>query len=309
MGESRSTSTEATTTARTSLSQSGQREYRRYHGLGNDYIVMGDEMAGFLADPANIRRLCDRHIGLGSDGILLAIAPPDGFNAAVRIFNPDGSEAEKSGNGVRIFAKYCFDHGGMPPDLSLRIQTLGGAVGARVLAREPDRSVLSVTMGRASFRCADLPMKSDGEWIQKGLEVGSRVLTVTCVSMGNPHAVIFGEPLDEQAVRAVGPLVERHAMFPQATNVQFVSVADRETVDAMIWERGAGWTLSSGSSACAVVSACVRSGFTDRSVRVRMPGGELRVTVGEDWEVEQVGPAQELLHGTVSPELIASLGV
>jgi diaminopimelate epimerase len=282
-------------------------EYMRYQALGNDYIVMRNELAELLTDRARIQRLCDRHIGLGSDGILLAVPPPSGFGAAVRIFNPDGSEAEKSGNGVRIFAKFCFDHERLPTDAPLRIHTLGGPVAARLLAREPTHSVMSVTMGRASFRCEDLPMTHQGEWIERDLECGDRAFPITCVSMGNPHAVIFTDALDEPTVRTYGPLLERHARFPQGTNVQFARVADRATVDVMIWERGAGWTLSSGSSSCAVVAAGVRTGKLDPDVRVRMPGGELRVTVGSDWEVEQVGTAQELLSGTIAPELIAEL--
>jgi diaminopimelate epimerase len=282
--------------------------YRRYQALGNDYIVVGEEMTQLLTDPAKIQRLCDRHIGLGSDGILLPAPAPAGFAAAVRILNPDGSEAEKSGNGLRIFAKHCFDHGGLPPDAPIRIHTLGGPVSARLVAREKTQSILCTAMGRASFRCEDLPMATTGEWIQKPLSCGDRSFLATCVSMGNPHAVILTEALDEQEVRTFGPLLERHAMFPRSTNVQFVRVVDRGTVEAMIWERGAGWTLSSGSSACAVVAACVRNGRTDAAVQVRMPGGTLQVTIAPDWEVEQVGPAQELLSGEISAELLASLG-
>jgi diaminopimelate epimerase len=284
-------------------------EYRRYQALGNDYIVVGEDMTELLAEPARIRRLCDRHIGLGSDGILLPAPPPAGFATAVRILNPDGSEAEKSGNGVRIFAKHCFDHGGLATDRPLRMHTLGGPVSARLIAREPDRSVLSVTMGRASFRCEDLPMAAPGEWLQKELPVGDRAFPVTAVSMGNPHAVILTDALDEGLVRTYGPQIENHAIFPQRTNVQFVRVADRGTVEAMIWERGAGWTLSSGSSACAVVAACVRAGLTERSVEVRMPGGELHVTVGADWEVEQVGWVQELMSGVIASELMRALHI
>ncbi len=282
-------------------------EYRRYQALGNDYIVMDEALAGLLAEPARIQRLCDRHIGLGSDGILLATQPPPGFDRAVRIFNPDGSEAEKSGNGVRIFAKHCFDHGGLSADRPIRIHTLGGPVAARLLSRTAVDSTLSVDMGRASFRCEDLPMASSGEWILKELEVGARRFTITAVSMGNPHAVVFGEPLDEEAVRTFGPQIERHPMFPRFTNVQFARVIDRSTVEAMIWERGAGWTLSSGSSSCAVAAACVRAGYTDGTVRVKMPGGELAVTVAPDWQIEQVGTAQELMSGTISAELVAAI--
>ncbi|TMQ10667.1 MAG: diaminopimelate epimerase [Deltaproteobacteria bacterium] len=303
----------AARTARTLQRMDVRYEYRRYQALGNDYIVVGEDMTELLSEPARIRRLCDRHIGLGSDGILLPTAPPDGFAAAVRILNPDGSEAEKSGNGVRIFAKHCFDHLGTSPAQPLRIHTLGGAVSARLIVRERDRSVLSVTMGRASFRCEDLPMSAPGEWLQKDLECGGRVFPITAVSMGNPHAVIIGNApgaaLDEETVRSFGPHIENHPIFPQRTNVQFVRVVDREAVEAMIWERGAGWTLSSGSSACAVVAACVRAGLTDRNVEVRMPGGELRVTIGGDWQVEQVGWVQELMTGVIARELLASLAV
>jgi diaminopimelate epimerase len=125
--------------------------------------------------------------------------------------------------------------------------------------------------------------------------------------MGNPHAVIFADAIDETTVRTFGPLIERHALFPQRTNVQFVRVANDQTVEAMIWERGAGWTLSSGSSACAVVAACVRTGRTGRTVQVVMPGGDLQVTVAPDWEVEQVGWVQELFHGTIASDLLAAL--
>lgn len=287
----------------------GRYAYRRYQALGNDYIVVADDFTILLSDPARVRRLCDRHIGLGSDGFLLTTAPPAGFAAAVRILNPDGSEAEKSGNGVRIFAKHCFDHGGAPRDQPLRIHTLGGPVSARLIERRADHSVLSVSMGVASFRCEDLPMATTGEWIRRPLDVGGRPIELTAVSMGNPHAVILSDELSEATARELGPQIEKHAMFPRGTNVQFVKVADRGAVDVLIWERGAGWTLSSGSSACAVVAACVRLGLTDRAVQVRMPGGELRVTIADTWEVEQVGPAQEVMSGTIASELLVALSV
>lgn len=294
------------------LTSSETLSYRRYQALGNDYIVMGPEYAELLTSAAAIRRLCDRHIGLGSDGILLAAPAPAGGEAdvAVRILNPDGSEAEKSGNGVRIFAKFCFDHGGYATDRPLRIQTLGGLVGASLVARRGNGSTLSVAMGRASFRCEDLPMAATGEWIRKELRVGDRELAVTCVSMGNPHAVVFVAPegaLDEREVRAYGPLLERHEMFPRSTNVQFARVLDRHTVEAMIWERGAGWTLSSGSSSCAVAAAAVRLGLTERSVQVKMPGGDLKMVIDEQWNVQQVGTAQELMRGEISAELLADV--
>jgi diaminopimelate epimerase len=288
----------------------GKHEYVRSHGLGNDYLVVDGEHFGLPLSPARIVAICDRHRGVGSDGILERVAAPAGFDAAVRIYNPDGSEAEKSGNGVRIFAKFCFDHGyyattGKP----IRIHTPGGPVSAELVAREADRTVLRVSMGRVSFRCADLPMDGLGneEWIERKLEVGDRQITATCLSVGNPHAVLFDAPFVEAAVRKYGPLVENHAQFPRRTNVQFVEVVDRKSVRALIWERGAGWTLSSGSSSCAVAAACVRAGLTDRHVKVVMPGGTLDVVVGDDWQLEQIGFAQEIAVGKIADDLASAL--
>jgi diaminopimelate epimerase len=280
-------------------------QFVRAHGLGNDYLVVDGARFGIALTEARIRRICDRHTGVGSDGILERVAAPDGFDAAVRIYNPDGSEAEKSGNGVRIFAKFCLDHGYAAAPM--RIHTRGGPVEAHLVAREAGRTVLRVSMGRVSFRCADLPMTGADEWIERPLQVGDRQFKATCVSVGNPHAVLFDAPFDEASARTYGPLVENHAQFPRRTNVQLVRVRDRSTVEALIWERGAGWTLSSGSSSCAVAAACVRAGLTDRAVKVVMPGGTLDVVVHEDWRLDQIGFAQEIAVGTLSADLLADL--
>jgi diaminopimelate epimerase len=291
----------------------GAHEFVRGHGLGNDYLVVDGERFGVVLTPARIVAICDRHTGVGSDGILERVTPPAGFDAAVRIYNPDGSEAEKSGNGTRIFAKFCFDHGYASPERPLKLHTLGGPVTARLVAREPDRSVMRMSMGRVSFRCADLPMDGQGaeEWIQRplalGLGVDQRSFTATCVSVGNPHVVLFDAPFDEASARKWGPLVENHRQFPRRTNVQLIQPVDRGTVRALIWERGAGWTLASGTSSCAVAAACVRAGLTDRNVKVVMPGGTLEVIVGEDWQLEQVGVAQEVAVGRISADLLRTL--
>ena len=261
----------------------GKYEFVRSHGLGNDYLVVDGEHFGLPLTPARIVAICDRHSGIGSDGILERVATPDGFDAAVRIYNPDGSEAEKSGNGVRIFAKFCLDHGYAAADKPVRIHTLGGPVSAVLVERPADRTVLRVSMGRVSH------------------------ITATCLSVGNPHAVLFDAPFDEATAKQYGPLVENHAQFPRRTNVQFISVVDRSTVRALIWERGAGWTQSSGSSSCAVAAACVRAGLTDRAVKVVMPGGTLDVVVGDDWQLEQIGFAQEIAVGRVAFDLQRAL--
>ncbi len=287
-------------------------EFVRSHGLGNDYLVVDGDTFGIELTEERIRKICDRHSGVGSDGILERVKAPAGFGAAVRIYNPDGSEAEKSGNGVRIFAKFCFDHGYASDKAPLKIHTLGGPVEARLLERPSDRSVLRVSMGQVSFRCADLPMTGPDksvvdEWVARKLKVGDRELTATCLSVGNPHAVILDAPFDEEFAKKYGPQIENHAQFPRRTNVQFVRVRDRNTVEALIWERGAGWTQSSGSSSCAVAAACVRAGLTERAVKVVMPGGTLEVVVGQDWSLEQVGFAQEISRGLISSDLVAAL--
>jgi diaminopimelate epimerase len=288
----------------------GKHEFVRAHGLGNDYLVVDGERFGVALDPARIVAICDRHTGVGSDGILERIPAPAGFDAAVRIFNPDGSEAEKSGNGTRIFAKFLLDHGYATAGKPLRLHTLGGPVAAELVSREADRTVLRMSMGRASFRAADLPMTAAAgdEWVQRKLRVGDRELTVTCVSVGNPHAVVLDAPFDEAAARKYGPLIENHALFPRRTNVQLIQPVDRATVRALIWERGAGFTQASGTSSCAVAAACVRAGLTDRRVHVVMPGGSLEVLVGDDWQLEQVGFAQEIAVGRLGTDLLRALG-
>ncbi len=285
----------------------GTHEVIRSHALGNDYLVIEGATFGVELTEARIRRICNRHTGVGSDGILERTAPPAGFDAALRIWNPDGSEAEKSGNGVRIFAKYLFDHTPLRDQPSIRIHTLGGPVSAVLLGHDGQQSTLRVSMGKVSFVAADLPMNAPGEFVAQPIQVGDRVYTATCLSVGNPHCVLMDAPLDEETLGIVGPLVERHALFPRRTNMQIMQVVDRQTVRALIWERGAGRTESSGSSACAVAATAVRAGLTDRAVKVVMPGGTLEVSIDEAWNLEQVGQAQEILCAPLSPEFAASL--
>ncbi len=275
----------------------GKHEFVRGHGLGNDYLVVDGETFGIPLTPERIVAICDRHTGVGSDGILERVPAPAGFGAAVRIYNPDGSEAEKSGNGTRIFAKFCFDHGYAPATQPLKMHTLGGPVAAQLIARERDRTVLRMSMGKVTF-----------DWEEQPLTVGDRTFRTTSLSVGNPHCVLFDAPFDEASARKYGPLVENHAKFPNRTNVQLIEPVDRATVRALIWERGAGWTLASGTSSCAVAAACVRAGLTDRQVKVVMPGGTLEVTVGEDWQLEQIGFAQEVAVGRLSSDLLSAIG-
>jgi diaminopimelate epimerase len=269
-------------------------EFVKSHGLGNDYIVIDPSRIEMPLSPPNIRLICDRNRGVGSDGIL-AVAAAHGGDFAVRIYNPDGTEAEKSGNGLRIFAKYLFDHGYTREEL-FTIDTVGGRVTAALTVYAERVTDVRVDMGRAVINRSLVH-----------LDVAGERLDVTALSVGNPHCVTLVPDLAGIDLFQLGPLIERHPAFPQKTNVQFAQVIDRSHVKALIWERGAGHTLASGSSSCAVVAACLDRGLVDRDVTVQMEGGDLRIQVGEDGEIEMEGPVEEICHGHFSPELRARL--
>jgi diaminopimelate epimerase len=264
--------------------------YVKSHGLGNDYIVIDPALVPFAVTPEAVRLICDRHRGVGSDGILL-LAPGDGADFGVRIFNPDGSEAEKSGNGARIFAKFLRDHGYTQAD-RFTLHTAGGRVSC-ILEREGGRvAQVTVDMGKARFDPLD------------AIEVDGRRIEVTSVSMGNPHCVVLVADLADVDVHALGPKIERHPAFPRGTNVQFAQVVSRSEVRILIWERGAGYTLASGSSSCAVAAACHRRGLVDASVTVSMPGGQLAIAIADDGEVRMRGPVEEICEGDLSQDLL-----
>ena len=285
----------------------GRNEFVKSHGLGNDYIVLDGAQLTFSLTPEAVRTICDCHFGIGSDGILLVV-PGQGANFGVRIFNPDGSEAEKSGNGIRILAKFLYDHGYAPrPDFS--IATLGGLVRVRLDLDGERVRMITADMGRATFQSDEIPVSGPSrEVVGETLEVDGERLTVTCVSVGNPHCVILTDSLDEATVRRLGPKIEHHPSFPNRINVQFAKVLARDRVSILIWERGAGWTLASGTSSCGVVSACVKNGVTDRRVTVESPGGELTVAVAKHWELTLTGPVSEIGRGTLSRDLVEGLG-
>ena len=272
--------------------------FHKYQALGNDYLVV--ELSGPDLTAEVVRAVCNRHLGVGADGVLVEHAPPDG-RLAVRIVNPDGSEAEKSGNGLRIFARYLWDRGRVG-DEAFEVATRGGTVRCQV--RDAGRSVF-VEMGAASFDSAAIPVAGPRrEVVDEPLEVAGERLRVTAVTVGNPHCVVFVEAPTEDLARRLGPALEVHPLFPQRTNVQFVRVAGRHRLEMTIWERGAGITLASGSSACAAAAAAVRLGRCERDVTVAMPGGELAIDVGAGFELTLLGPVRKVAEGRVSEELL-----
>jgi diaminopimelate epimerase len=281
-------------------------EFVKSHALGNDYIVLDGSQLSFPLTPEAVRTICDYHFGVGSDGILLVV-PGENADFGVRIFNPDGGEAEKSGNGIRILAKFLWDHGYAPrPDFS--IATLGGLVRARLDVEGTRVRMITADMGRATFVSEEIPVTGPRrEVVGEPLVVDGERLIVTCVSVGNPHCVILADSLDEARVKRLGPKIEHHPSFPKRINVQFAKVLTRDRVSIMIWERGAGWTLASGTSSCGVVSACVKNGLTDRRVTVQSPGGELTVVVAANWDLTLTGPVSEIGRGTLSSDLVEGL--
>jgi len=276
------------------------------HALGNDYIVLDPAALSFALTPDAIRRICDRHLGAGSDGIL-ALAPSDRADFGLRIYNPDGSEAEKSGNGLRILARFLHDHG-LTSKAQFTVETPGGIVAIVVDVFNGDVRKITVDMGAATFASDRIPMSGPSrEVVNELIEVDGRQVTVTAVSVGNPHCVVFVPALADVDLETLGPLLERHPAFPNRTNVQFAEVRSRRRIGILIWERGAGVTMASGSSACAVAAAAVRKGLTDRDVTIEMPGGSLDVSVAEDWSVRMAGPAVEVYSGTFSESFLQSL--
>lgn len=269
------------------------------HALGNDYLLQTD--APPPPTPGQVVLLCDRSTGVGGDGLLVPV-PSARADHGVRIFNPDGSEAEISGNGLRIFARWLRDHRGAGDAFTVE-------VGGRVVRCRVDDDAVSVDMGRASFRPADVPVDHPGpEAVAFPLVADGTALTVTAVGVGNPHCVVFvDDDLDALPWRVLGATLERHPRFPNRTNVQFAAVRDRGRVEVRIWERGAGETRASGSSSCAVAAAGVRTGRLDRQVAVVSPGGVLEVVVAEDWTLHLRGPVEEVAWIRLAPALEARL--
>ncbi len=272
-------------------------KFHKYHALGNDYLVLDPRDWREPPSSALIRAICRRHSGVGADGVLYGPLPCEKADFGLRIFNPDGSPAEISGNGLRIFARYLWDCG-LIHDQRVSIETGTRLIYAQI---EPSGGMITIEMGRASFWSDEIPVVgSRREVLDERLEAGGRELRVCAVSLGNPHCVVLGETPTPELAQQLGPLIERHPLFPRRANVQFLEVINRQTIRIEIWERGAGYTLASGSSACAAACAAHRLGQVGDEVTVRMPGGELRVQIGKDFAVTLTGPATPVFSGKLS---------
>jgi diaminopimelate epimerase len=283
--------------------------FHKYHALGNDYLVLdpaeipgAPEEIPFTA--AQIARICHRNFGLGSDGILWGPLPTDDADFSLRIFNPDGGEAEKSGNGLRIFTRYLYDIGCVNKE-KFSVKTKGGIVQSQVR----DGGLITVEMGRVSF-LSDvipvLPKEPSREVINDRIAVGGAEYTYCAATIGNPHCVIPLPEISPELAHKLGPVVENDPRFPNRTNMQLLKVIDRNTIEIEIWERGAGYTLASGSSSSAAAAVAKKLGLVDSEVEVRMPGGKLTISISDDFSVVMTGPATRVGDMQLEMEAVVS---
>ncbi|MCL4554040.1 MAG: diaminopimelate epimerase [Actinobacteria bacterium] len=278
-------------------------EFTKMHGLGNDFIIVND-LDAVLDLPANkIAQLCDRHFGVGADGmIFVRPATESGAHAYMHYYNADGSQAEMCGNGIRCFAKYLIDKELVPPGTpKLYVQTLGGVRSIDVQIDEcGTMSSATVDMGEPKLAPSDIPSTFEGDIVfQRSVETSEGSFDVTAVSMGNPHAVIWVDDLDAAPVLTVGPLIESHDSFPAKTNVEFAQILDPTRIRLRVWERGVGETQACGTGACATVVAAVLASATDERVVVELPGGELLIEWQQGGAVFMTGPATHVFEGRV----------
>lgn len=282
-------------------------QFTKMHGIGNDFVMVNclGEGGGAQLEAAKLQAstLCDRKLGVGGDGVI-AVLTGEAAPFAMKMYNPDGSEAEMCGNGIRCFAKYLWDRGlthgenFVPVEtgagllhLQIHVRADGKADTVRVDMGEPvlEPALVPTTLGHGEISAVNIPMEIDGQAVY-----------VTAVSMGNPHAVIFVDRVKDYPIEVVGPKVESHPVFPRRTNTEFIEVLSEREINFRVWERGAGETLACGTGACAAVVACVLNGKTGRSVLVHLPGGDLDIEWSEcDNHVYMTGPATEVFEGEI----------
>jgi diaminopimelate epimerase len=281
----------------------------KMHGLGNEYIVLDSTNIDFRLTTAAIRRLCNIHFGIGSDGIVMKV-PSTKADFGFRVFNPDGSQAEKSGNGLRILCKYIFDYKYVNKR-QFSVETLTDIVYADIVEEMHGKALLiQVDMGKAIFTSRDIPVNSDKpEFMGQMITAGDKEFEVNCVSVGNPHCVVVKQELDEREIRQYGPLLENHPMFPNRINVQFARILSDHDAQILIWERGAGYTLASGSSSCAASSVLVKRGLIKGDLTMHMQGGNLKIQIDKDWNIRMTGEVREIASGVLSRELIEDLEI
>lgn len=276
-------------------------EFTKYHGLGNDFILIDNRASSDpIVTPEQAVKLCDRHFGIGGDGVIFALPGQDGTDYTMRIFNSDGSEPEMCGNGIRCLARFIAEfEGKSDQNVEYRIHTLAGVMKPQL---RPDGQV-TVDMGLPRLLAGEIPTTlapSDQKVINLPLEVAGKSWQVTCVSMGNPHCITFVDDVAAIPLENIGPQFEHHPVFPQRTNTEFIQVVRKDYLKMRVWERGAGITLACGTGACASLVAGVLTGMCDRQATIELPGGALEIEWSElDQRVYMTGAAEKAFIGTV----------
>ena len=272
----------------------------KMQGLGNDYIVV-DSKKQRISDqqiPKLAKKLCQRRFSIGADGLLI-VCPSNVADVKMRIFNADGSEAEMCGNGIRCFSKYCYENGIVLKN-AFNVETLSGIKQIWLTIKGSEVYSVKVDMGAPNWERSALSIQGQGTFINETLEIDNKPYTITCLSMGNPHCIIFVEKVEEFPVNIIGPIVENYKAFPYRTNVAFVQILNRNELKVRVWERGCGETLACGTGTCAAVAAANRLGRVDNNVTVHLLGGDLKVEVGKTLLL--IGAAEKVFEGTLFQE-------
>lgn len=276
-------------------------KFTKMHGTGNDYVYV-DLFHQTLDRPSELSvKISDRHFGIGSDG-LICIAPSEIADCRMIMFNADGSEGAMCGNGIRCVAKYAYEHGLVTKD-QMSIETKSGVKHLNLTVEDGIVTYAEVNMGQAILKPCEIPVHAEGDdFIARALQVDGRSYAATCVSMGNPHCIVFMDHIDALDLTKIGPSFEHHPWFPDRINTEFVEVIDRGTIKMRVWERGSGETISCGTGTCAATVASVLNGYCDRGaeIEVRIRGGVLYDTYLENGEVLMKGPATEVFQGEIS---------
>jgi diaminopimelate epimerase len=273
--------------------------FTKLHGTANDFVYV-DARGGLPGDPATLARtLCDRRRGIGADGLILLLPPRNGHaDCRMEIYNNDGSRPEMCGNGIRGLAKFVRDRNIVQSD-PLRIETDAGVKLIRTESAGGRVTRVTVDMGAPVWNGRDIPVDADGEVIERPLEVAGKTYEVTCVSMGNPHCVVFLDDVARLPLAEIGPRFERHPFFPRGVNTEFIRVISTSHLEMRVWERGAGETMACGTGACGAAVAAARTGRTGRQVTVTLPGGDLAIDWRADDHVLMTGDAVEVFEGQV----------
>jgi diaminopimelate epimerase len=281
-------------------------DFIKMHGIGNDFIIM-DFYSEKISDKFDFtqlaKKLCERHFGIGADGLIL-ILPSEKYDLRMRIFNFDGSEAQMCGNGIRCFARYAYENG-LTQKKKFSVETLAGEIVPELIFGNHDKEIIEgvkVDMGKPHLNKKEIPMigNPDRQVINETISLeNGKYFKTTCVSMGNPHCVIFVENVDSFPVAEMGPLIERHHLFPEKTNVEFVQPKNEHQLNFRVWERGVGETMACGTGACAAVVAGVLNKRIKNDAIVHLKGGDLKIEWSEDGHVYMTGPAESVFKGSV----------